>query len=226
MQPTRLLCPWDFPGKVTGVFCHFLLQGIFPTQGSNLHLLGLLHCQASSLPPPPQDAPQLLEGNVLKKKRWLDVLLNCCMLEPIYRGKRAALPKIHFPSTHPMTLGKPLVHTSWGRTAWCSRLWWVCSITTPHLSQSGKVRYSYFSILGGSHITAKSSSPLSSFSVTCSVSPLVMWYVKEGYLSFNFFISRASSLIWWFEESTHWKRPWCWERLKANGEGDSKGWDG
>ena len=31
-QPTRLRCPWDFPGKNTGVGCHFLLQGIFPTQ--------------------------------------------------------------------------------------------------------------------------------------------------------------------------------------------------
>ena len=34
----RLLCPWDCPGKNTGVDCHFLLQGIFPTQGSNQHL--------------------------------------------------------------------------------------------------------------------------------------------------------------------------------------------
>ena len=39
---TRLLCPWKSPGKITGVGCHFLLQGIFPTQGSNL---GLLHCR-------------------------------------------------------------------------------------------------------------------------------------------------------------------------------------
>ena len=30
--------PWDFPGKNTGVGCRFLLQGIFPTQGLNLHL--------------------------------------------------------------------------------------------------------------------------------------------------------------------------------------------
>ena len=30
----------------------------------------------------------------------------------------------------------------------------------------------------------------------------------------------------WFEEPTHQKRPWCWERLKAGGEGDDKGWDG
>ena len=35
LQSTRVLCPWDFPGKDTGVGCHFLLQGIFPTQGSN-----------------------------------------------------------------------------------------------------------------------------------------------------------------------------------------------
>ena len=35
----RHLCPWSFPGKNTGVGCHFLLQGIFPTQVSNLHLL-------------------------------------------------------------------------------------------------------------------------------------------------------------------------------------------
>ena len=32
-EPTRLLCPWDPPGKNTGVGCHLLLQGIFPTQG-------------------------------------------------------------------------------------------------------------------------------------------------------------------------------------------------
>ena len=42
LQPARLLCPWDFPGKNTGVGCHFLLQGIFPTQRSNT---GLLHCR-------------------------------------------------------------------------------------------------------------------------------------------------------------------------------------
>ena len=50
-SPTRLLCPWDFPGKNSGVGCHFLFQGIFPTQGLNLGLLlGLLHWQADSLP--------------------------------------------------------------------------------------------------------------------------------------------------------------------------------
>ena len=41
LYSTRLLCPWDFPGNNTGVGCHFLLQGIFPTQGSNP---SLPHC--------------------------------------------------------------------------------------------------------------------------------------------------------------------------------------
>ena len=45
LEPTRLLCPWDFPGKNTGVGCHGLLQGIFATQGSNLNLLQFLHCR-------------------------------------------------------------------------------------------------------------------------------------------------------------------------------------
>ena len=43
LQPARLLCLWNFPGKNTGVGCHFLLQGIFPTQGLNPCLLHLLH---------------------------------------------------------------------------------------------------------------------------------------------------------------------------------------
>ena len=41
---------WASPGKNTGVGCHDLLQGIFLTQGSNLHLLYLLHWQVDSLP--------------------------------------------------------------------------------------------------------------------------------------------------------------------------------
>ena len=45
LQPVRPLCPQDFPGKNIGVGCHALLQGIFPTQESNLHLLHLLHCR-------------------------------------------------------------------------------------------------------------------------------------------------------------------------------------
>ena len=40
--PAKLLCPWDSPGKNTGVGCHALLQGIFPTKGLSS---GLWHCR-------------------------------------------------------------------------------------------------------------------------------------------------------------------------------------
>ena len=43
----------DSPGKDTGVGCHALIQGVFPIQGSNLHLLFLLQRQAGSSPPAP-----------------------------------------------------------------------------------------------------------------------------------------------------------------------------
>ena len=42
LYSSRLLCPWNSPGKNTGVRSHSLLQGTFPTQGLSL---GLLHCR-------------------------------------------------------------------------------------------------------------------------------------------------------------------------------------
>ena len=36
----------------------------------------------------------------------------------------------------------------------------------------------------------------------------------------------SNTLARWCKELTHWKRPWCWERLKAGGGGDNRGWDG
>ena len=54
-QTARLLCPCDSPGKNTGVVCHALLQGIFPTQGSNPW-----HWQEGSLPLVPPGKPPML----------------------------------------------------------------------------------------------------------------------------------------------------------------------
>ena len=48
---TRLLCPWNSLGKITGVGCHALLQRIFLTQELNPRLLYLLHWQVGSLLP-------------------------------------------------------------------------------------------------------------------------------------------------------------------------------
>ena len=44
---------------------------------------------------------------------------------------------------------------------------------------------------------------------------------KDGGWSWN-----SSTLTTWCGELTHLKRPWCWERLRAGGEGDDRGWDG
>ena len=59
LSPSRLLCPWDSLGENTAVGCHALLWGIFPTQGSNLHLLCLLHWQEGSLPLAPHGKPDV-----------------------------------------------------------------------------------------------------------------------------------------------------------------------
>ena len=51
--PHQALLSIEFPGKNTGLGCHFLLQRVFLTQGLNPHLLCLLHWQANSLPTAP-----------------------------------------------------------------------------------------------------------------------------------------------------------------------------
>ena len=63
LQTARLFCSQDFPGKNTGVGCHYLLQWIFLTQGSNLCLL---HWQADSLPLSLQGSPQMV-NSLLKR---------------------------------------------------------------------------------------------------------------------------------------------------------------
>ena len=66
LQPTRLLCSWDSPGKNTGGGCHFLLQGSFPTQGWNL---SLFPWQADSLPLRTREALSLAVSEHLTGKR-------------------------------------------------------------------------------------------------------------------------------------------------------------
>ena len=77
MQPARLLCPWDSLGKNTGVGCCTLFQGIFPTQGSKLHLLCLLNWQVGSLPLTATGKPQG-RCEIMKKKK---VFCFICLTE-------------------------------------------------------------------------------------------------------------------------------------------------
>ena len=65
--------PLDSPGKITWVGCHFLLQEIFPIQGSNLYLLSLLHWQAGSLPVAPSRKPIGANKSLKWKKEKIDV---------------------------------------------------------------------------------------------------------------------------------------------------------
>ena len=116
---TKLLCPWDFQGKSpwdfqgksTGVGCHFLLQGIFPNQGSNP---GLSHCRQTlySLSHPVGPV-QIIPGKLLSLSQQVyfqsspllsvTVLLN---LLPV-NNKGLLLIQIHFsycPSNpHPLS---------------------------------------------------------------------------------------------------------------------------
>ena len=56
-------------------------------------------------------------------------------------------------------------------------------------------------------------------SILKEISPEYHW--KDWCWSWN-----SSTLATWYEELTHWKRPWCWKRLKPGGEADNRGWDG
>ena len=77
LYPTRLLCPWNSPGKNTGVDCHSLLQRIFPTRGSNP---GLLHCR------------QILSGLSYREVLILHMVVYLCQLWALRLGSHAQSP--------------------------------------------------------------------------------------------------------------------------------------
>ena len=76
-----LLCPWGFPGKNTGVCCHFLLQGIFLTQGSSpypLHCRQNLYCWAT------KEACIIDNFFILKFSLWLCRRMSLCIWDAYY----------------------------------------------------------------------------------------------------------------------------------------------
>ena len=77
LWPTRLFCPWDSPGKNTGVGCHVLLQGIFLTQGLNPCLLCLLPWQVDSLALVPPGEP-------ISSYRYVYVYVPVCICASEY----------------------------------------------------------------------------------------------------------------------------------------------
>ena len=82
LQPARLLCPWDSPGRDIGVGCHALLQGIFPTQGWKP---GLLHCRRILYHLSPQGIPgnksvnYQRAGYILQNKNYFRDIFHCML---------------------------------------------------------------------------------------------------------------------------------------------------
>ena len=79
----------------TGVGCHSLLQGIFPTQGLSL---GLLHWQADSLPSEPPGKPQIVKSNINSAEKEIDFEISLFQEDQILGIKRSGFHRLmnHF----------------------------------------------------------------------------------------------------------------------------------
>ena len=86
LQPARLLCPWNFPGKNIGVGCHALFQGIFLTQGLNPCLL---HCRWIFTAEPPEKP---------HSNKYLH-------LKFIFHNRDRPLPTLLYPNIYNQNLG-------------------------------------------------------------------------------------------------------------------------
>ena len=81
LEPTRLFCPWNFPGKNAGVGCHFLLQGVFPTQGSNPRLL---HCRWFFTTEPPGKPFKVYLQGFISILQLSNILCSMCIFPILY----------------------------------------------------------------------------------------------------------------------------------------------
>ena len=109
LEPSRLPCPWDFPGKNTGVCCRFLLQKIFLTQGSNP---GLLYCKRILFHQIHQGSPisQIVLNKLIFKRVntvkvtvvWLWIYL-CYIFFFILKVQSASEPRLNILSVNPLT---------------------------------------------------------------------------------------------------------------------------
>ena len=96
---SRILCSWNFPGKNTGAHCHFLLQGIFLTQGSNSGLLHLLHWQGILYPYATWETPA---SPLLRSKLQEFFSRNYSLLYPGFDCKCCHLCHVNILLYHPI----------------------------------------------------------------------------------------------------------------------------
>ena len=96
LKPARLFCPWDFPGKNTGVGSLSLLQGIFPAQGLNP---GLPHCRQILYHLSHKGSPGILE--------WVAYTFSSGSSQPTNQTRSSALQVDFLPTE---LSGKPKYH--------------------------------------------------------------------------------------------------------------------
>ena len=128
LQPARLLCLWDSPGKDTGVGCHAHLQGIFPTQGLNLHLLCLLHWQSGSRPLVPPGKPDAENYPCLNpcttKLTGRGAISMTWVTDPVTKGKLGCCASRTIAGRHGFTvIGRKLQQSSKDRATMSLILW-------------------------------------------------------------------------------------------------------
>ena len=91
LQPTRILYPQDFPGKHATVHCLFLLQGSFPTQGSNPCLM---HWQTDSLPLCHQESPSKQQSGIASHWSEWPTSRNLPMINVVVLGRKGHSPTL------------------------------------------------------------------------------------------------------------------------------------
>ena len=144
--------PWAYPSKNTGVGCHLLLQGIFPTQGSNPGLLCLLHWQADSLTTEPPGIRSAIPWQIALTKIWLLWLLD--FLRNVSQTVEDSLCIFNSHAKHLNTFCIPRFYNCWSVIP-------QHRLTQPGwehgypqvVSSAAKARHNYFNWLGTLRLT-------------------------------------------------------------------------
>ena len=168
LWPARLLCPWEFSGKNTGVDCHFLLLGIFPKQGLNPPLLCLMHWQVGSLPLSllgspwwiyiPEPTNELSRDKTIKSAPGIMICTWKSIIE-----------------TWTLNLSEPRSNNA--SLSWC--VFFRCMEKTPWNQGLSHIRIClYQNFSWGSHRLRSSSSPC--FWCTCLSAPPLSWETSSS----------------------------------------------
>ena len=130
---------------------------------------------------------------------------------------------------------RPGFHPWFGTIPW-RRAWQPTPVflprESPRTEEPGGLQFIWSQRVG--HDQATKHSPLTSLAKTLK-SPLDFEEITSQFYRKSTLNSHRKNWCWswnsnalatWYKVLTHCKRPWCWERLKAKGKGEGRGWDG